>query len=275
LVLREQFDQQEQKVREGEREVDRLRKELNISDLNAAGNAPVPTLETETVRQLQAQLITSEAELDKEETQFKELQKLTSEQRRDALQTVVGTDDTFSKLLNEQNAAEQKLVFLRSDFATDHPTYRGAQLVADDAVKRVIERMDGVMLGLATRVKTLRATVDKLKTKLEETRETDIKLAERSRPYYEAKRRLEELTRFRSVLSLKLASEQIDMSLPKSTLVEIIDRAQPALRPMRPNKALNLVIGAIGGTLLGAMAGGAVAWGRFRSRKTTSHAPAA
>jgi uncharacterized protein involved in exopolysaccharide biosynthesis len=269
MALKKQFDEQEQKVREGQKQVDQLRKELNISDLNAAGNAPAPTLEAETVRLLQGQLITSEAERDKEETQFMELQKLTSEQRRDALQTVVGTDDTFSKLVNERNASEQKLVSLQSDFAPDHPAYRVARLVADDAAKRVIERMDGVMLGLSTRVKTLRSATDKLKTKLEETRAMDIKLAEGSRPYYEAKRRLEELTRFQTLLNLKLASEKIDMNLPKSTLVETIDRAEPALRPVRPNKPLNLFVGAVVGTLLGTMAGGAVAWGRFRVRPKT------
>jgi len=57
--------------------------------------------------------------------------------------------------------------------------------------------------------------------------------------------------------------------------VEIIDRAEPAFRPVRPNKPLNLLVGAFVGTLSGAMVGGAVAWGRFRVRpKTPSHAKA-
>ena len=99
---------------------------------------------------------------------------------------------------------------------------------------------------------------------------------ERSRPYYEVKRQLEELTRFRSILSLKLASEKTDLRMPKSTLVEIIDRAEPALRPIRPNKPFNLFLGAVTGTLLGAMAGGAAAWSRTRVRRTTTtHAAAA
>jgi succinoglycan biosynthesis transport protein ExoP len=275
-VLKKQFDEQEQKVREGQRQVDRLRKDLNISDLDAMGNTPAPTLEADTVRQLKAQLIASEAQLDREENQLKELQKLTPDQRRNTLQTVVGTDDMFSKLVNEQNSAEQKLVSLRNEFATDHPTYQTARLLSEDAAKRVGERVDGVMLGLSMRINTIRFTVNNLKDKLDKAREMDIKLSERSRPYYEAKRRLEELTRFQTLLNLKMASEKIDMSLPKSTLVEIIDRAEPGLRPVRPNKALNLFVGAIVGTLLGAVAGGAVAWGRSRVRpKTPSHATAA
>ena len=41
--------------------------------------------------------------------------------------------------------------------------------------------------------------------------------------------------------------------------VLIIDRAQPALRPCRPNKPLNITIGALMGILLGSIIGGASA----------------
>ena len=39
--------------------------------------------------------------------------------------------------------------------------------------------------------------------------------------------------------------------------VEIIDRAQPGLRPVRPNKPLNLAIGALAGMLFGTGGGAA------------------
>lgn len=41
--------------------------------------------------------------------------------------------------------------------------------------------------------------------------------------------------------------------------VEIVDTARPGLRPVRPNKALNLAIGALAGLLLGTVAGNLVA----------------
>jgi uncharacterized protein involved in exopolysaccharide biosynthesis len=272
--LQNQFDEQERKVREAQEQVNQLRKELSISELDATGNSPAPTLEAETVRQMQGQLIAFDAQLVKEETQLKEFKKLTPDQRRDALQTVVGTDAAFSRLMMEQDTAEQKLVSLRNEFAAEHPTYRTAKSLAEDAAKRVNERMLGIMLGLENRVVSLRSTVNSLKDNLEKARESDIKLTERSHPYYEAKRGLEELARFRSVLNLKLASEKVG-NLPKSALVEIIDRAEPALRPVRPNKPFNLFVGAVAATLLGAIVGGASAWGRFRvNRKTPSHASA-
>jgi hypothetical protein len=67
--------------------------------------------------------------------------------------------------------------------------------------------------------------------------------ANQVRPYFEAKRDLEELQRFRQVLDMKLASEKVELDLPKTTMVEIIDQAAPALRPVSPNlpRALALI----------------------------------
>ena len=47
--------------------------------------------------------------------------------------------------------------------------------------------------------------------------------------------------------------------------VEIIDRAVPGLRPVRPNKPLNIALGALGGLVLGSAAGAARV--RLQSRK--------
>lgn len=249
--LKEQFDEQELKVREAQKEVDRLRKELNISDSDSHGNSPAPQLEADVVRQLQAQLIAFETQLVREETGVRELEKLSPERRRDAMQTSVGPDSELNTLLGEWNIAEQRLLALQKDYAPDHPTMVSARMMADNSLKRVTDRVEGVMTGLSNRVSTARATVDSLKTSLETARSTDIKKAELGRPYYEAKMRLEELQRFRMILNLKTASEKIDLALPRSMLVEIIDKAQPGIHPVRPKKTLNIVLGVVIGLVVG------------------------
>ncbi len=50
---------------------------------------------------------------------------------------------------------------------------------------------------------------------------------EESKAYVEAKRNLEELVRLRTVLDRKIASEGADVGLPKTTMVEIVDKAVP------------------------------------------------
>ena len=250
-ALKLQFDEQEQKVLEAQKEVDRLRQALNISDVDAHGNSPAPQLEQDVVRQLQAQLISYETQLVREETQLRKLEELSPERRRDAIQTSVGPDTELNTLLAELNMAEVKLLSLQKDYAPDHPSMLNAKTMADYALKQVTTRVEGVMTGLSNHLSAARATVDRLSNSLQTARSTDIKQAEDGRPYYEAKRRLEEIQKFQTLLSYKMLSEKIDVALPRSMLVEIVDKAEPGTHPVRPKKALNIVLGIVIGLVVG------------------------
>ena len=58
--------------------------------------------------------------------------------------------------------------------------------------------------------------------------------------------------------SRPLGAAAIDTAFPKRVQVVIIDSATPGIRPVRPNKPLNLAIGALAGLLLGTAAGAGV-----------------
>ena len=63
---------------------------------------------------------------------------------------------------------------------------------------------------------------------LEYTWQQGAEDAAKTRPYVEAKRQLEELQRFRQILDAKIAAEKIDVDLPKTMMVEVVDKAVPA-----------------------------------------------
>ena len=52
--------------------------------------------------------------------------------------------------------------------------------------------------------------------------------AERGQPYWESKRKLDNLIDLHKLLAAKITSENLDLSIPKSTMVTIVDQAQPA-----------------------------------------------
>ncbi len=73
----------------------------------------------------------------------------------------------------------------------------------------------------------------------------------------DAKRRLGDLLRAEQVLSDKIATGKMEMRLPALSMVEIVDKARPGVRPVRPNTSLNiicgLIVGAISGVTLAAL----------------------
>jgi serine/threonine protein kinase len=74
------------------------------------------------------------------------------------------------------------------------------------------------------------------------------------RPYWNKRRELEDLLRYRGTLSQELLSIE-DSRLSAVRPVEIIDTARPPSHPARPNKPLNIVFGMLAGAILGVFAG--------------------
>jgi len=92
----------------------------------------------------------------------------------------------------------------------------------------------------------------------------------------EARRRLESLQRWDDVLAMKITSEKTDLSLPATRMVEIVDKAVPGLRPVRPNKPLNIsiaiVVGGVSGFVLATLVY-ALQWRAFRRARNIPYAP--
>ena len=250
-ALKAQFEEQDLKVKEAQTNVDQLRKELRISDLDAMGTSPSPMLEAETVRRLNGQLFELETYVATEETRLAELVRLTPEKRRDAIQTTVGPDTQLSDLLTQHNLTRQQMLAYQKDYTPENPIYVNTKTRADELDQRINERVEGILTGLRARVSAQQAAVTNLREKLETARQRDIEKSRDSRPYYDAKMELDELLKFRSALRIKLAAEGIDLKLPKSGMVDILDRATPDSHPVRPNKPLNIALGIIIGLAVG------------------------
>jgi uncharacterized protein involved in exopolysaccharide biosynthesis len=75
------------------------------------------------------------------------------------------------------------------------------------------------------------------------------------RPYWSKRQELEDLLGYRRTLSQKLLSEEANSRLWVSGGVEIVDHAVSPLRPARPNKPLNIVLGMFAGGVIGLFAG--------------------
>ncbi|HEY9509209.1 MAG TPA: hypothetical protein VIV82_05040 [Verrucomicrobiae bacterium] len=108
--------------------------------------------------------------------------------------------------------------------------------------------------------KSLRDVHQKIEAGRKKLSDLDSEKTERQLEYSDAKRRLEELERFSEILNQKLEEAQAEESSSPEPEHFIVKSAVPNLRPVRPNKSLNLGFGVILGITAGALAGiGAVA----------------
>ncbi|HMP81301.1 MAG TPA: polysaccharide biosynthesis tyrosine autokinase [Verrucomicrobiota bacterium] len=248
-VLEERFEEQESKVRKVHAELNELRKNLKISDVDAQGTAPQPYLEVETLRRFEGLRIESENFAILRENMLNQIRPLSVEELRQVLPTIV-PDSTLTDLLNQLNTAEQRLVVMQQEYAADHPTFIQAKDLVIKINGQINDRVNGIMKGLESDASSARKRADHLKQTVEEAKKADQEKAETSRPYYEKKRELESLLKFSQILTLKLEAQRLDVNLPK-TMVVLTDPATVSDEPVRPRVFLNITLGVVVGLIVG------------------------
>ncbi len=253
-ALEARYKEQQDKIHKAQKELDELRDSLKISDAEAKGNGPIPLLEGESLRRITAMKIEGEARLVSLQASVAKLKALS----KDELRVVVPRyrpDARLDALLNQLSLAEQFSESLQQDYAKDHPNVKRAQTQIEKVKREVDENVAGIMTAIEVELAFAQAQVDELNKAIQAALKTDQENSQKSRPYFEKKRALEELVNFGRILNLKLSAERIDLALPKTTLVEIMDYAQAGVKPVRPNRPLNLVLGAVLGMVLGLVSG--------------------
>jgi capsular exopolysaccharide family len=249
-ALEERLAEQEAKVRAAQTNVDRLREELGIADAMAAADAPTMLMSAEELRKLEGMRIELEAQLMQQETLLESLKAMPRDKLVYTLPTAAPNTELTS-LVEQKSIAEQALIVKQKDYGVEHPEVVKLRSQLDDLKTKIDNQVEGILLGLDSRVSGVREQLNKLKVEVDKAKANDIATAKRTQPYWEAKHGLDNVQRLSTVLAMKIASENIEASLPKSTMVEIMDDALPGFRPVKPNKPLNIALGIIIGLVVG------------------------
>jgi succinoglycan biosynthesis transport protein ExoP len=253
-ALELRFKEQQKRVEDLQKKVDGLRVELNISDAIASGEGPSPLMTAETLRKLESLRIESKTEYVRQSTLLAYLKGLGKNRGPEGLAQAIPSaapDPGLSSLLDQLTLAEQRLVAQGKQFGEKNVEVISSKALVEDLHSKITNRVDGIILGLDARVLSLSNSLVNLENEVALATTNDVMRANQTRPYFSAKRELDELQRFRQILDWKIASEKIDVDLPKTTMVEIVDKAAPGLRPVRPNKPLNIALGIIIGLVVG------------------------
>jgi capsular exopolysaccharide synthesis family protein len=252
-ALMAEFKTEEDSIQAVQTNVDRLRRELNINDTDPQSIGPSPTLNQQQLQHYKEQQIEQEKEFMTRNVQLTELQALQATnpaELRDVLPTVI-SDPALGDMLGRLNQTEQSLAESKVDYSTNYPDVMRLQKLADELNTEIDARVKGVMAGLASTVKSLKAALDAQTTTVEAAIQKDAEEAEHGQPYWELKRKLENMLELHKLLEAKITSEKTDLEIPKTSMVTIIDQAQPGKSPVRPNKTLNIILGIVIGMVVG------------------------
>lgn len=249
-AFEKEMDEQDRKIKDQEEKVDKLRKDLNITDLDPQGTGPGSSLEPLQVQHYQSIKIEAETTYVKELQLLNKLKGLSFAELKNAIPTAA-PDSILGELLQNELSAEEKLVQLRNDYGDVHPEVQRVLKMRDELNLEIQERVKGILQGLEAKVASDKAIVENSEEKVNEAKTNDILRAEVSRPYYLAKTELQRLIKFRDVLALRILQENLEIIMPKSMMVSVIGHAEPGLRPVRPNKPVNIALGIIIGLVVG------------------------
>ena len=249
-AFKRELDDQSLLVKKQEDEVDRLRKEYNVVDSDPQSFSPGGSLGPVNVLHYNSLKIEAETQYVKQETLLSKLQELTPEELKQTIPTA-SPDSILSQLLQDQIATETLLVKLKNDLGEKHPDVERTEKLLTEYKKQIDSRVKGIIEGIKVTVASLRAQAQNSEDKLKEARTNDIKIANETRPYYKAKSELERLRKFQELLALRTAQESVELKMPTTVMVEVIEHAEAGSRPVRPNKPLNIALGIIIGLVVG------------------------
>jgi len=111
--------------------------------------------------------------------------------------------------------AEQNMAKLLETFGSAHPEVKETRALLKTINNQIDARLDGLLIGLKTKLHSEKAALDKLQVEMDRTKKSDMELAIKRRLHDQARRDLESLQFMRERLEGRIIQEKIHAAMPK------------------------------------------------------------
>ena len=249
-VLEGQYLSESNSIQAGQQEIENLRRKLGITVDQADAPGFSPSLNTEQLQRYHDQMIEGERAYKEQAVQLDQLKSLDKNRLRDVLPNVVN-DGALGELLGKLHEAQQKIATLKIDYNTNNLNVTRVQTLLDTLNYQIDDRITGILSSLESQVSAKKASLDALTQSVEDAKLRDQTESVKNQPYYDAKRNLEQLRELHKLMYSKIEAEKLDSEIPKNSMVQMTDRAEPGKAPVKPNKTVNIVLGLVFGLIMG------------------------
>lgn len=236
---------------EGARErVEKLRKELNITDTGGIVQGGGRE-EQEQLRRKEGELLDAEITMKTQRLRLQNLSKLSLSELKNAI-NFLQPEGNIPGLISQVMEAERRLEELKSTpTGPNHPDFRQAKVSYETLRTQLDGQLDGVLRALRIAADEQDQRVKILNEDLEKLRQREmLSHSAKYTPFTDALRSLETQQMVLDNIYARLKQERLEIGLPRRP-VRVIDPAEPSYVPARPNVPLNITLGAVVGLVVG------------------------
>jgi capsular exopolysaccharide synthesis family protein len=250
-IFQEQYLTASNQITKVQEHLDTLRNELGIHNDNASG--PSQSLTDTQLQQYHQQMLDGQKAYKEQSMQldvFRAIALTNNLMLRDVLPTIT-SDPALSSYLDQYHEAQRKYASLIIDYGSNNLAVARVKSLIDTLDSQINDRVTGILLALDTQVNSKKAALDFVTQKLDEAKLKDADEATKNQPYYDEKRKLEQMLEQQKLLYAKITMSQMELEIPKTLMVQVTDKAEPGKAPVKPNKTLNITLGLIFGLIMG------------------------
>jgi len=234
-------------------EVDRLRNELKVP-ITSETYYQTATIYSDRLRELDTLRLQARDYYLRDSNLLAHIEQLKQAHTNDwksSLGTLVPGDSELSSLAERLNQAQENFQMVTNMVDSAHPKYQTAVKALNLIRDQYDQKVDGIMRGIREKVDVEREHYEKAEHDFSLVTKDSNEKAALFQPYFNAKRKLEDQTTMLDFLTKKLLSENVEKEMPIGLIVQVRDMAKPGLKPVSPNKPLNIALGIIVGLAVG------------------------
>src|SRR5258708_250965 len=201
-ALEMEFTEDQARIQDVQTNVDQLRRDLHIVDLDPNSLTPSPTISSTDMQRYNEEKIESEKSYTELLTMLDHLRALQATNPivlRDVLPRM-NEDTALSGLLDKWRQSLQTYVALTNDYGMSSPEVTRSQSMIQELDQEINASVTGVMASLESKVTALKARLDTLTNTLSTAINTDLAEGERGRPYWDANRKQANMIDLRTLL---------------------------------------------------------------------------
>ena len=249
--MNEEVGKQQKKLDEATVEVAKIRDEEHIVDLNPEGTEDASAPVNNMVIKQEGEVNDAEAQVATLSSKLEQIEKLKGEDLTRMLSTLNIQDPTIQKTLpNYQDAVANEALQLNSGLGENHPKVRATRATKEVYTRQLEQQVASIRSALEKNLKTVQATRDEMKKRLEEINAKQLQTKNLSANYARAKNKyIKEKLLFDGVRT-RAQTQTMELAMPRIA-VSVKQVAEPASSAARPRVSLNLTLGALVGIVVG------------------------